>query len=337
MTDHEAVDVLARARNGDQTAFADLVAPHDRALFRHCYRMLGSGADAEDAVQDTLEKAWKSLDSFKGSGAFGGWLYRIATNVSIDRLRARKNRANPIHEGSPNVLGEPLRAPDPTVEWTEPVADTALGLAPDPAVEVIRREEISLAFVAALQLLAPKPRAVMLLGDVLGFSHADIAATLDISTSTVNSLLHRARQRMRALATDARNVVPPDDPEFQVLLAKYVRAWELADIDQLVGLLAADVSFSMPPLSEWFQGVDTVTKFIERFVFSPVRPGGIPLIGAWVNWQPAFVVYNPGDNEHAEPTGLQVLDVVATDAGPKIRHITSYRGGEIVTAAGLAG
>jgi len=333
MGDSESSDILARARSGDDRAFAELVAPHERALFRHCYRMLGSGSDAEEAVQDALERAWRRLDTYDGSGVFGAWLYRIASNGCIDRLRTRKRRANPLRHGPPLDGAPPSAAPDLSLSWTEPVADDVLGVAGDPAGEVIRREHISLAFVAALQVLPPRQRAVLLLCDVLGFNHADVAATLEISAGSVNSLLYRARRRMQTLAVRRRDVATPDDPAFHELLAKYVTAWELADVDALVALLVDDIGFSMPPLSDWLQGVPAVTGFIEAVVFSPVRPAGIPLRIASVNRQPACVVYDPGDTDRTRPTGLQVLDVAATVDGPRIQHITSYRGAEFVSAA----
>ena len=335
MNESHSTDILARARSGDERAFASLVAPHERALFRHCYRMLGSGVDAEEAVQDALERAWRRLSSYDGSGAFGGWLYRIASNGCLDRLRARKRRANPLHHG-PSLAGDaPLQSPALELEWTEPVADDVLGVAGDPAAEVIQREHISLAFVAALQVLPPRQRAALLLCDVLGFNHADVASTLDASSGTVNSLLYRARQRMEAVAANAYEVATPDDPAFRELLAKYVRAWEMADVDELVTLLVDDVGFSMPPLSDWFQGVEAVSGFIEAAIFSAIRPAKIPLRAVSVNRQPAFVVYDPGDEDRVHPGGLQVLDIVRTPDGPRIQHITSYRGPEVIEAAQL--
>jgi len=178
--------LLALAVAGDGTAFAALVTPYQRPVFRHCYRMLGSGLDAEDAVQDALERAWRRLASYDGSGSFGAWLHRIATNVCLDILRGRRARLSPAGLGPPAVPGSVPAPPDPEVAWVEPVSDAALG-AGDPELAVIRREEISLAFVAALQRLAPRQRAALLLHDVLGFSHQETADVLAITTSAVNS------------------------------------------------------------------------------------------------------------------------------------------------------
>src|SRR5450755_5186161 len=152
-------DLLARALAGEDAAFATLVTAHERSVFRHCYRMLGSGPDAEDAVQDTLERAWRKLAAYDGSGPFGAWLQRIATNVCLDGLRARRRRIGPSGYGPPAAPGAMPAPPDPELAWVEPVSDSDLRGAADPQDEVVRREDISLAFVAALQRLAPRQRA----------------------------------------------------------------------------------------------------------------------------------------------------------------------------------
>src|SRR5262245_56433532 len=193
-------DLLARAVAGDDRAFAALVEPHRRAVFRHCYRMLGSGADAEDATQDTLERAWRRLATYDGSGPFGAWLQRIATNICLDGLRARRSRIGPVGYGSPAAPGMVPGPPDPELAWVEPVSDAALRGTADPQDEVVRREEISLAFAAALQRLAPRQRAALLLHDVLAFTHAEVGEVLSAGTTAVNSLLSRARESVRASA-----------------------------------------------------------------------------------------------------------------------------------------
>src|SRR6516164_2306060 len=211
-------NLLARAAAGDDAAFASLVGPHRRAVFRHCYRMLGSGADAEDATQDTLERAWRRLATYDGSGPFGAWLQRIATNICLDGLRAKRTRIGPASYGPPMARGMMPGPPDPELAWVEPVSDSDLRGSRDPQDEVVRREEISLAFVAALQLLAPRQRAALLLHDVLGFTHAEVAEVLEVSTSAVNSLLSRARESVRARA----GLPQPDitEPRVQQLLER---------------------------------------------------------------------------------------------------------------------
>src|SRR6266567_4545480 len=196
----ESAGLLARAVAGDDAAFAILIQPHERTVFRHCYRMLGSGADAEDATQDTLERAWRRLVTYDGSGPFGAWLQRIATNICLDGLRARRARVGPADYGPPMAPGTMPGSPDPELAWVEPVSDSDLHGTGDPQDEVVRREQISLAFVAALQRLAPRQRAALLLHDVLAFTHEEVAEVLGTSTTAVNSLLSRARETVRANA-----------------------------------------------------------------------------------------------------------------------------------------
>src|ERR1700758_2468957 len=252
MPDPADAALLTQAVAGDDAAFAQLVAPYQGPVFRHCYRMLGSGADAEDATQDTLERAWLKLATYNGSGPVGAWLPRIATHVRLEGLRARRTRIGLVGYGPPAAPGTTLGPPDPELAWVEPVSDLDLRGSQDPQDEVVRREEISLAFVAALQILAPRQRAALLLHDVLGFTHAEVAEVLQVSTIAVNSLLSRARETVRA-RTGLRQ---PDitEPRVQRLLEDYVRAWQLADIDAFVQLVAEDVRFIMPPLTAWFDG-----------------------------------------------------------------------------------
>jgi RNA polymerase sigma-70 factor (ECF subfamily) len=294
--------------------------------------MLGSGADAEDALQDTLERAWRRRGTYDGSGAFAAWLHRIATNVCLDMLRARKARGNPAGYGPPARPGAPLAPPEPELAWVEPVSDNDLAGPASPQDEVIRREEISLAFVAALQRLAPRQRAALLLHDVLGFSHAEVSETLAISTSAVNSLLSRARERVRAAAAPQP---PISDPRVQQLLERYVRAWRMADIDAFVELIAEDVRFSMPPLAAWFDGRTAVAAFIETAVFAAARPHGVQLRPGSCNGQPAFATYQPDERGRLAASGLQVLEL--RDAGGQIliAALVSYRDPALAVRCGL--
>ena len=329
----EPADLLAQALAGDEVAFASLISPHQRPLFRHCYRMLGSGADAEDATQDTLERAWRRLASYDGSGPFGGWLHRIATNVCLDRLRATRARVGPGGYGPPALPGAILVPPDPGVAWVEPVSDADLGGPGDPQLEVIRREEISLAFVAALQRLAPRQRAALLLHDVLGFTHAEVGEVLDVGRSAVNSLLSRARAQVRE--TSGRPQPDITDPRVQQLLERYVRAWRLADIDGFVQLVAEDVRFSMPPLAAWFDGRDAVAAFVESAVFAAAGPGGIHLEAGFCNGQPAFATYQPDGDGRPAVTGLQILQLAWVDGKPLISALASYRDPALAVRCGL--
>jgi RNA polymerase sigma-70 factor, ECF subfamily len=326
-------NLLALAVAGDDSAFAALVTPYRRPVFRHCYRMLGSGLDAEDAVQDALERAWRRLASYDGSGPFGAWLHRIATNVCLDILRTRRARVSPAGLGPAAVPGTVLTPPDLELAWVEPVSDADLGGAGDPELTVMRREEISLAFVAALQRLAPRQRAALLLHDVLGFSHAETADVLAVSTSAVNSLLSRARETVRV----ARGVPAPDptEPRVRRLLERYVRAWQLADIDGFVELVTDDIRFSMPPLSAWFDGRDAVAQFIDGAIFESARPHGITLRPGWCNGQPAFATYEPDAAGRLAASGLQILQLAEVNGKPLITTLVSYRDPAIAVRCGL--
>jgi len=326
-------DLLARAGAGDDTAFAALVEPHQRAVFRHCYRMLGSGTDAEDATQDTLERAWRRLATYDGSGPFGAWLQRIATNVCLDGLRAKRTRIGPAGYGPPMAAGAMLGPPDPELAWVEPVADSELRGTGDPQDEVVRREEISLAFVAALQRLAPRQRAALLLHDVLAFSHAEVGEVLGVSATAVNSLLSRARESVRAAA--GRPQPDMSEPRVRQFLERYVRAWQLADIEEFVRLIAEDIRFSMPPLTAWFDGRETVGAFVENAIFAPHRAHGIALRAGWCNGQPAFANYEPDSQGRLVASGLQVLQLADVDGQPLITALVSYRDPALAIRCGL--
>jgi RNA polymerase sigma-70 factor (ECF subfamily) len=294
--------------------------------------MLGSGTDAEDATQDTLERAWRRLATYDGSGPFGAWLQRIATNMCLDGLRARRTRLGPAGYGKPSGPGTVPGPPDPELVWVEPVSDAELRGA-DPQDAVVEREEISLAFVAALQLLAPRQRAALLLHDVLGFTHAEVGEVLGVGSTAVNSLLSRARGSVRAAAGSPPSSI--SDPRVRQLLDRYVRAWQLADIDALVRLIAEDVRFSMPPLTAWFQGREAVTAFIENAIFAAARPHGVFLRAGSCNGQPAFATYQPDDHGRLAVSGLQVLQVSDVDGQPLITAVVSYRDPSLAIRCGL--
>jgi RNA polymerase sigma-70 factor, ECF subfamily len=213
--------------------------------------------------------------------------------------------------------------PDPELAWVEPVSDSDLHGTGDPQDEVVRREEISLAFVAALQRLAPRQRAALLLHDVLAFTHAEVGEVLGVSTTAVNSLLSRARESVRA--TTGRPQPGISDPRVRQLLDRYVRAWQLADIDR----------FCMPPLTAWFDGREAVAAFIENAVFAPARPHGIRLMAGWCNGQPAFATYEPDSQGRLVASGLQVLQLASVDGQPLITALVSYRDPALAIRCGL--
>src|SRR5215472_15373586 len=333
MADPTETALLARAVAGDGNAFAELAGPHRRAVFRHCYRMLGSGADAEDASQDTMERAWRRLASYDGSGPFAAWLQRIATNICLDGLRARRTRIGPAEYGPPTAIGAALGEPDRELTWVEPVRDSDLFGAADPQEQVVRNEEISLAFVAALQRLAPRQRAALLLHDVLAFTHEEVGEVLGVGTTAVNSLLSRARESVRT--TVGRPQPDLSDPRVRQFLERYVRAWQLADIEEFVRLIADDIRFSMPPLTAWFDGREAVGAFVENAIFAPARPHGIGLRAGWCNGQPAFATYEPDGHGRLVASGLQVLQLADVDGQPLITALVSYRDPALAIRCGL--
>jgi RNA polymerase sigma-70 factor, ECF subfamily len=326
-------ELLSQAAAGDETAFARLVEPHQRAMFRHCYRMLGSGTDAEDATQDALVRAWRGLPGFDGAGAFGGWLHRIATNVCLDRLRGQQRRLDPVAEVPPAGPDAALVSGGPGRLFVEPVSDLELAGLADPQQQVVRREEISLAFVAALQRLAPRQRAALLLHDVLGFAHAEVADVLQVSPGAVNSLLSRARQTVRS-----KPWAPPADPAspaVRELLDRYLRAWQLADITGFVQVVADDVRLSMPPLLTWFDGRDAVAAFVEAEIFARARPHGVPMRAGWCNGQPAFATYEPDGQGLLAASGLQILELDVRGGRPRVTAIVSFRNPALAARCGL--
>jgi RNA polymerase sigma-70 factor (ECF subfamily) len=314
-------DVITRARTGDQDAFRELIEPYRRELHVHCYRMLGSFQDAEDALQDVLLTAWRGLSNFEGRATLRTWLYRIATNRCLDVLRTTRRRPSrdwsvpDVEPPEPSRLGE--------VVWLEPypdalLADESLMLAPlGPEARYEQTEAISLAFVTALQVMPARQRAVLILRDVLGYHASEVAEMLDASLESVTSALKRARagmQRRFALSDSA----PPNSPVEQSLVERFVSAYESADIDTLVALLTEDVRVSMPPVPLEYHGREPVERF-----FAALLGGGrrYRLVPTRANGQWAFGAYlrsSSGASCHA--AGLVVL----TARGDQISAITRF-------------
>jgi RNA polymerase sigma-70 factor (TIGR02960 family) len=285
-------DLITRARAGDSDAFRELTEPHRRELHVHCYRMLGSFQDAEDALQDTLLAAWQGLGGFEGRASIRTWLYRIATNRCLNALRSARRR--PAKEWDiPEVEPpEPTRLGD--VVWLEPYPDAllegAINVPLGPEARYAQTEAISLAFVTALQVLPARQRAVLILREVLGYHANEVADMLDSTIESVNSALMRARASLQRplQPTGDRDPPPaPDSPAEQTLVAHFVRAWESGDVDALVALLTADVCVSMPPIPLEYQGRDAVA----RFCASIMRRRTHDLVPTRANGQPAFGAY----------------------------------------------
>ena len=288
-----------------QIDISDLEA-HRTALTGHCYRMLGSAADAEDAVQETIVRAWRSMDRFEGRASVRTWLYRIATNVCLDTLSDSSRKMRPFEEGP---SGPPVAAALETRErthWLEPIADArALPSDADPFELAVLRQSIRLAFVAALQHLPPRQRAVLLLTEVLGWSAAEVAECLDMTVAAVNSGLQRARATMAA-----RNAVAsPDalDEKHSALLDRYVDAFQRYDVDGLVSLMRHDATFSMPPYTLWLQGPEPVRAWLNG-PGAPCRGSLLEPVAACAS--PAFAQYRRGAEEGTyEAWALIVLEL----------------------------
>ena len=287
-------------------AFAELEA-YRRELTAYCYRMLGSPFEAEDAVQDTLLRAWRSIDRFEGRAALRSWLYRIATNVCLDMLKGRERRARPMDLGPAR---EPVLASLntlPEVTWIEPVPDSLIAPEGDPADVAVAHETIRLAFVAALQHLPPRQRAVLILCEVLRWKAGEVAELLETSVASVNSALQRARATLDASDLSAVETAPALDEPDRELLARYVEAFERYDMEALTALIHEDATQSMPPYDMWLTGRED----IFRWWFGPgIGCQGsrvIPTIAA--NGAPAFGQYKPAEGGGYEPWALQVLEV----------------------------
>jgi RNA polymerase sigma-70 factor (ECF subfamily) len=318
-------ELLRAVRAGDQDAYPRLVEPYRTELHAHCYRMLGSVHDAEDALQDTLLRAWRALPRFEGRSSLRSWLYTIATNASLNLIAKRPKRVLPIDYGP---AADPHDGPgEPVVESVliEPYPDEALALADGFAAPEARyelRESVELAFVAALQHLPAKQRAVLILREVLGFSAHEVADSLETTVASVNSALQRARKAVdervpeQSQQTTMREL---GDKRVREIVTNYVDAWEHGDVEAVVAILAEDATFAMPPLASWFSGREALRIFLA----------GWPLSGAWrwrhiparANGQPALAFYCWDDEAQTYlPFALNVL----TLRGEQISDVTAF-------------
>ncbi len=286
----------------------EVLERYRRELTAHCYRMLGSSFEAEDAVQETMVRAWRSYDGFEGRSQLRSWLYRIATNVCLDMLNSRNRRARPMDLNGPSPADNPAAAMLPESEWVLPIPDDRV-LPPDgdPAELAEVRETIRLAFIAALQHLPPRQRAVLLLRDVVRWHATEVAEFLDTSDASVNSALQRARSTIAASnITETDPVMPMDDAQ-QELLDRYLDAFERYDMDSLTSLIHEDAMQSMPPYEMWLSGRDEILAFWQG---QGAPCAGSRLLPTTANGRPAFAQYRPsttGDGHDA--WALQILDI----------------------------
>jgi RNA polymerase sigma-70 factor, ECF subfamily len=327
------VELLEQNPQGDPALGGDFsthAEPYRRELLAHCYRMTGSLHDAEDLVQETYLRAWKSYDRFEGRSSMRTWLHRIATNTCLSALEGRQRRPLPVGLGAPSS--------DPTAEleqrlevpWLEPLPPLTDDPA-DPSVIAGSRESVRLAFVAALQHLSPRQRAVLLLRDVLQWKAAEVAAAIGTTTTAVNSLLQRARTQLDAVGPSSGDrLAAPDSPEAQDLLARYIAAFETYDIDRLVELFTAEAIWEMPPYTGWYRGAPDIVTLIHQQCPAEA-PGDMRMLPLVANGQPAAAMYMRAGERHV-PFQLHVLDVHAQG---KVSHVVAFLDDALFAKFGL--
>jgi RNA polymerase sigma-70 factor, ECF subfamily len=309
-------------------AFEQLVADHRRELFAHCYRMLGSTADAEDALQDALLRAWRALPKFEGRSSVRSWLYRITTNACLRALERRPARVLPIDYGPPADPHDQLTAPLVETVWIEPFPDEQLAV--DAAYE--QREALELAFIAALQHLPARQRAVLILRDVLGFSAREVADSLETTPVSIDSALQRAHKAVDQRIperTQQETLQALGDEAVQTTVDRYRDAWERADVDALKAMLADDAVFAMPPHPTWYHGPEAIGAFLRRL---PMRPGRRErVVPTRANGQLAFAHYA---SMHDGPFTLHAVGVVGL-RGAQIAELTYFRSPDVLARFGL--
>jgi RNA polymerase sigma-70 factor (ECF subfamily) len=317
--------LLQAARTGDERAFGELTDPYRRELQLHCYRMLGSVQDAEDALQDTLVAAWRGLEGFEERASVRAWLYRIATNRCLNLLREAGRRPQRA-AGATLPFSPPPATRMSEVSWLEPCPEDWLEALPDaaPGPEALyeAREGVGLAFITALQRLTPAQRAVLVLRDVLGFRASEVAETLETTEASVNSALQRARATLDARALPGRDrAAALESPEQRQLVASFADAFEQGDIDRVVAMLTEDAWVTMPPEPYEYQGLDAITDFLRHTSFTARAERQAKLVPARANGQPAFAHYM---RLAGEPVGrLSGLLVLELD-GERIAAITRF-------------
>jgi RNA polymerase sigma-70 factor (ECF subfamily) len=313
--------------NDEFARLADAFRPE---LIAYCYRMLGSVQDAEDQVQETFVRAWRSYDDFEGRSSLRTWLYRIATNACLRALETRERRPLPSGLGAPeDALDARPVAGRSDIPWLQPIPDALIvSESDDPAATVLTRASTRLALIAALQYLPPRQRAVLLLRDVLGWHAAEVAELLDTTTAAVNSTLQRARTQLQDVSPSEENVYEPTDADQRALLDKYVTAFENADVSALMDLLRADAVFEMPPQPMWFAGRDPIVRFLGEWVLR--EPGRFRMFPTAANGQPAVAAFERHDDGRYHAHAIQLL----TFSGSFLSHVISFNDPSLLSAFG---
>ncbi len=342
-------ELLQAARAGDEEAYRRLVEQHRGELHAHCYRMLGSVPDAEDALQDTLLRAWRGLPRFEVRSSLRSWLYKIATNACLDVVARRPKRVLPLDYGPPADPHDGIGQPIVESVWVEPYPDRTFDLGDGllgPEARYEQRESVELAFVAALQHLPAQQRAVLILREVLGFSAKEVAGVLDSTVASVNSALQRARKATGERMPDESQQATLralGDERIQDLVESYMRAWEEGDVDMIVAMLTDDATLAMPPMPTWYQGRDAVAGFLTEIAFAGQerrrelvsfagKERRVRLLPTWANGQPAFGGYYWNEETGAYiPRALQVL----TLRQARIADITGFANPAVLRPFGL--
>jgi RNA polymerase sigma-70 factor (ECF subfamily) len=317
---------LEAAMRGDERAFEDLIAPYRAELHAHCYRMLGSLHDAEDALQDGLLRSWRGLARFEGRSSLRSWLYRIATNSCLRMIERRPRRVLPTDYGPAADARLPTGEPLVESTWIEPLPDVVAGI-PDgragPEARYEQRESVELAFVAALQHLPARQRAVLILRDVLGFAPAEIAEALDTSAAAVSSALQRAHRTIdERLPEQSQQATlrALGDERLRSVVATYADAWERGDVDAILAMLTQDAAFAMPPRATWYRGPEAIGAFLAR---APLVPGRRwRFVPTSAGGQPAFGTYQWA--EQRQRWEAHAIDVLTVSPDGRIAEITAF-------------
>jgi len=336
MLESNEAGAVAAVLAGDQNEFGHLIEPYRHELQVHCYRMVGSLHEAEDMVQETFLRAWRRLETYAGRASLRAWLYRIATNVCLDALEKRPRRTLPVRSQPPAEPSTPPAPPLTEVIWLEPFPDDLLDdVEPTPEARYALHESITLAFLTVLQLLPPRQRAVLILRDVLDWDASEVAESLDMTVSAVNSALHRARVALnKNYSAEPLVNLRLADPATRTLLDRYVETWEQADVPGLLALLREDVTISMPPSPTWYSGRAALGAVAEAMIFAGEGRGRFRLKPTRANGQPAFGFYRRDEatgNYRAESIQVVVLDERAS----RFTTLTSFFDASLFAHFGL--